>query len=65
MKKMSIVLILAFGILTAEAINGSFDHSNAEGEFQTAEIFRQKAARSFYKNHADKKNSMNPFSLVT
>ncbi|MEC0447545.1 MULTISPECIES: hypothetical protein [Bacillus] len=38
MKKMSIVLILAFGILTAEAINGSFDHSNAEGEFQTAEI---------------------------
>ncbi|MDU0814585.1 MULTISPECIES: hypothetical protein [Bacillus amyloliquefaciens group] len=38
MKKMSIVLILAFGILTVGGVNDAFNHSNAEGEFQTAEI---------------------------
>ncbi|MFJ1450488.1 hypothetical protein ACL6EQ_09440 [Bacillus subtilis] len=38
MKKMSIVLILAFGILTVAGANAALDHSNAEGEFQTAEI---------------------------
>ncbi|AOR99725.1 MULTISPECIES: hypothetical protein [Bacillus] len=38
MKKMMVVLILAFGILSLGVTNGALNHSNAEGEFQTAEI---------------------------
>ncbi|MCT6511950.1 hypothetical protein ACUUYQ_21020 [Bacillus halotolerans] len=38
MKKMSVVLILAFGILALGVTNGVLNHSKAEGEFETAEI---------------------------
>ncbi|MEC1800540.1 hypothetical protein P9E03_15965 [Bacillus mojavensis] len=38
MKKMSLVLTLAFGILALAYANGALDHSNAQGNFQTAEI---------------------------
>lgn len=38
MKKMSLSLVLAFGILTAAFVGASLNHSEAGGSFQTTEI---------------------------
>lgn len=38
MKKMSLTLVLAFGILTTAFVGVSLNHSEAGGSFQTTEI---------------------------